>query len=204
MGTIPQLDLFGEDIPNDTIALSIASMALTPQDVFQVLTANPERMRGLFDSTNWRGFVAGQVRTLRSGMTMAEFDALTLEFIRSGEPFPNIWLGVRAVNQAEANERVPHLARTPAATRVLWTNLQEPIDLAEIPATDDGHGIDRVVVTDVPPAAWVRDLHAQCLKSGVAFTRRLGPVGKSTPVQDEAATIDLGVYRLAPEEATGE
>lgn len=37
----------------------------------------------------------------------------------SGEPFPNVWLGVSVEDQARADERIPLLLETPAAVRFL-------------------------------------------------------------------------------------
>ncbi len=45
-------------------------------------------------------------------------------------PLPNVWVGVSATNQADADERIPHLLRTPAAHR--WVSVEPmvgPIDL---------------------------------------------------------------------------
>lgn len=49
-------------------------------------------------------------------------------------PLPNVWLGVSVTNQADADERIPHLLRTPAAHR--WVSVEPmvgPIDLTRIP-----------------------------------------------------------------------
>ena len=45
-------------------------------------------------------------------------------------PLPNVWLGVSVTNQADADERIPHLLRCPAAVR--WVSAEPllgPLDL---------------------------------------------------------------------------
>jgi protein gp37 len=50
-----------------------------------------------------------------------------------GWPWPNVWLGTTAENQAEADRRIPHLLAAPAAKRFLSCEpLLGPIDLCSI------------------------------------------------------------------------
>ena len=60
-------------------------------------------------------------------------------------PPDNIWLGVSAENQKWANERIPHLLETPAATRFVSLEPQlEMISLWDVP------GLLKVCGTDMP------------------------------------------------------
>ncbi|WP_163606956.1 DUF5131 family protein, partial [Klebsiella pneumoniae] len=76
-------------------------------------------------------------------------------------PLPNVWLGVSAERQQEADVRIPHLLATPAAVRFLSAEpLLGPIDLTFIEAATHEaralgikldvlkppHGLDWVIV----------------------------------------------------------
>jgi len=80
-------DLFHESTPDEWVDRVFAVMALCPQHLFIVLTKRAERMEKYF--VGWRGKVSPE----------------------------NMWLGVTAENQAAADERIPHLLRTPSAVR---------------------------------------------------------------------------------------
>jgi protein gp37 len=57
---------------------------------------------------------------------------LTHEVMRRPAVRPNLWLGVSCENQATADERIPHLLRTPAAVRFLSVEpLLSAVDLSE-------------------------------------------------------------------------
>lgn len=83
-------DMFLEDYPDEWIDRCFAVMVLTPQHTHQVLTKRAERMQ----------YVMTKV-------------IQTQKFW----PMPNVWLGVSVENQQYADERIPHLLRTPAAIR---------------------------------------------------------------------------------------
>lgn len=101
-------DLFGEFVPDAMIDKVFAVMALAPQHIFQVLTKRAARMREYLShadcahrlqSTKW--FVESPPR-IKSMMPW---------------PLPNLWLGVSAEDQANADARIPDLLATPAAKR---------------------------------------------------------------------------------------
>lgn len=112
--------------------------------------------------------------------------------------YPNVWLGISAVNQEEANRDIPKLLALPA--RIRWLSMEPllgPVDLAKITHTaspgffgdalewhhrphgnrdDKWPGIDWVVVggESGPNArpmhpAWARSLRDQCTAAGVPF-----------------------------------
>jgi protein gp37 len=112
-------DLFHESIPDEWIDRVFAVMALSPQHTFQVLTKRAERMRRYLGSI-WSEMTADGWM----GEPPRRFDKLCAELGKSpwslGDgswPLRNVWLGVSAERQEEANERIPHLLRTPAAIR---------------------------------------------------------------------------------------
>lgn len=126
-------DLFHKDIPDGFIDRVFAVMALAGRHTFQVLTKRPERM-------------AEYVARLGKGIAPLEAAArslgwtLQIEHPDTGRklglvpwPIPNVWLGTSVENQAEADERIPHLLRTPAAVRFLSCEpLLGPVDLSKI------------------------------------------------------------------------
>lgn len=164
-------DLFHDDVPDEFIARVFAVMALAQRHTFQVLTKRHGRMRSLFNSRNWRGSVAGQVRLLRPDQPLAEFDALTMPFI-GGEGLPNIWLGVSVEDQKRADLRVPALIDTPASVRFLSCEpLLGPVDISRWVSA-----LDWVIVGgESGPGArpmrpeWAHDLRDQCTAAGARF-----------------------------------
>jgi len=131
-------DLFHESIPDEWIDRVFAVMALCLQHTFQVLTKRAERMREYFVKLGnddkacegigrWHGETAPIFGDLVSD---DEWEAaLSLDM-----PLENVWLGVSAERQQEADERIPHLLATPAAVRfVSLEPLLGPIDLRNIP-----------------------------------------------------------------------
>lgn len=110
---------------------------------------------------------------------------------------PNVWLGTSVENQAAADERIPHLLRTPAAVRFLSMEpLLGRVDLGDnlfprlsqmrglFNGACDGWsvGVDWVIVGGESGAGarpcnveWVRDIVRQCRAAGVAaFVKQLG------------------------------
>jgi protein gp37 len=79
-------------------------------------------------------------------------------------PLPNVWLGVSAERQQEAEERVPQLLHTPAAIRFVSAEpLLGPIDLRELGVPWVHHHPDNRIVTAEGQAAM-----ASIIKSAVA------------------------------------
>ena len=96
-------DLFHPAVTDEYLDRIFAVMAMSPQHTFMVLTKRPERMRDYFS-----GWVGGsrEVKTSRPNI-MGELRL----------PFPNLWIGVTAENQEQADKRIPFLLETPAAHR---------------------------------------------------------------------------------------
>lgn len=101
-------DLFHEDVPDEFIKQVFDAMAtdiLQPcKHTYMVLTKRPERMLKFFERYTPQGTL----------------------------PWPNVWLGVTAENQARADERIPILLQIPASVRfVSCEPLLGPVDLSQ-------------------------------------------------------------------------
>lgn len=108
-------DLFHPDVPDDFIGSVFAVMGQADRQTFMVLTKRADRMEQWFGS--WAAAEA------------IEFLAdLGYEW-----PLPNVWVGVSAENQEEADRRIPSLIATPAAIRFVSAEpLLGTIDLERI------------------------------------------------------------------------
>lgn len=95
------------------------------------------------------------------------------------DPLPNVWFGVSAEDQANADVRVPYRLETPARTRfVSYEPALGPIDFSSWL----GRGLHWIIVggESGPRArpfdiAWARSTVQQCRRAGVAcFVKQLG------------------------------
>jgi len=171
-------DLFHEDCPDEWIDKVFAVMALSPQHTFQVLTKRAARMKdycGRLDSEP-HGDTARRIVAAWPGNAPVPVAGITF-------PLPNVWLGVSAERQQEADERIPLLLQTPAAIRFISAEpLLGPIDLT-VPDIDLGIGrykshtdLDWVIVGGESGAKarfmdqdWARSLRDQCRSARVPF-----------------------------------
>ena len=113
-------DLFHEGVPDEFIDRVFAVMALCPQHTFQILTKRPERMAEYAQNEGRLSKVAQRAAI--------DFKRATGSMGFSWPP-PNVWLGVSVEDQATADERIPHLLRTPAAVRfVSYEPALGPVD----------------------------------------------------------------------------
>jgi protein gp37 len=152
-------DLFHEDVPDEFIMSAFDIMADCPQHIFLIMTKRPERMNQFIKTSN-RGLYQ-----------------------------KNVWLGVTAENQEQADKRIPILLHTPAAKRFVSIEpILGPVDLRGITALDgdgpDGQlywigqdaGIDWVILggesglhaRPMHPD-WARSVRDQCQAAGVPF-----------------------------------
>ena len=106
-------DLFHEDVPDEVIDRVFAVAALCPQHIFIMLTKRAERMA---EYTLGLQTVEGAKRFEDQRSDPMTLHRYAMDF-RRGKPLPNVWAGVSVENQATADERIPHLLRTPAAVR---------------------------------------------------------------------------------------
>jgi protein gp37 len=194
-------DLFHENVPDEWIDRIFAVMALSPQHTFQVLTKRAKRMRKYFSDD----LVVRRIYELACEITL-ERELVDVILIAPGIdpavappgrrvyldafPLPNVWLGVSAERQQEADERVPELLATPAAIRFVSAEpLLGPIDFTALKLSDaiaidrgdyvrlDGlEHLDWIIVggesghgaRPMHPA-WARQIRDQCAAAGVPF-----------------------------------
>ena len=119
-------DLFHEDVPIDFVSQVIDKIWANPRHTFQLLTKRPERFPEVFE----------RYQALRLGVP-----------IRAEYVLPdNLWLGVTAENQEQADYRIPLLLQVPAAVRfVSCEPLLGPLDLGPYLFCEDCSGQGAIV-----------------------------------------------------------
>lgn len=190
-------DLFHEDVPDEWIDRVFAAMALCPQHTFQVLTKRSARMRDYCSQPDHVGRLADLIVSMRTD----NIPVGPLPHLHGGArwwPLANVWLGVSAERQQEADARIPDLLATPAAVRFVSAEpLLGPIDLTSLRPRHDvrlglldalrgqqhsmkgtsfRRGLDWVIVggesgRDARPMHpdWPRSIRDQCAAAGVPF-----------------------------------
>jgi protein gp37 len=119
-------DLFADFVPDEWIDRVFSRMGDSRQHKFQVLTKRPKRMREYLarfkpDGQGWVTPNGGD--GYESACPVAE----------KRWPLPNVWLGTSCEDQATADERIPHLLKTPAAIRfVSYEPALGPVDFTYI------------------------------------------------------------------------
>lgn len=130
-------DLFHEDVPFEFIlkvidiiresrnGYSCGLDRLVTTHTFQILTKRPERMRDFFNRLRYDSLDNSENKELYLANSSSE---------KGYRPImPNIWLGVTAENQEQANKRIPILLNTPAAKRFVSIEpMLGPVDLTDI------------------------------------------------------------------------
>lgn len=147
-------DLFHPDIPWNFIFDVFKRMAFCPQHTFLILTKRPERMPHALSDV---AFHMGR------------------NFPDKQWPLPNVWLGVTAENQEQANIRVPELLRTPAAVR--FVSHEPALGTIAYPPEFLALGGRALVITGGETGPGARPMHPdiprndrdQCVAAGVAF-----------------------------------
>lgn len=124
-------DVFHPGVPDDWLDRIFAVMALSPLHTFQVLTKHPARMLAYVEQIRreaWEHHAAAILHATFGG-TLAEAIARADRRALHSRPLPNVWLGVSVEDQVALDERVPILARTPAACRFVSAEpLLGPLD----------------------------------------------------------------------------
>lgn len=199
-------DTFAEFVKDEWIDRMFAVMALCPQHKFQVLTKRAGRMRKWCTETYGEGFTArDRIDNTVLGWCLDK-EKFREIFFRSGRldvvndgynacehwPLPNVWIGISAERQQEADDRIPSLLATPAAVRfVSLEPLLGPIDLFHIKEATGftfnalskkegisfrGAGLDWIITGgESGPHArpmhpqWARDIRDQCAAAGVPY-----------------------------------
>lgn len=128
-------DLFHEDVPDEGIDRVVAVMAETWWHTYQVLTKRSARMRAYFAAEDLRDRIGEIQRKAHNDNC-----AYTNVGLEAPWPLPNVWLGVSAEQQKEANKRILDLLDTPAASRFLSAEpLLGPIVLTKIGIHEEMH-----------------------------------------------------------------
>jgi protein gp37 len=198
-------DLFGEWVPDETIAACFGVMAATPQHTHLVLTKRPERMVEWFKWVEQHRASTQYIPHETSVCVAAAEPIVGPLGAKCAWPLPNVWLGVSCEDQQRADERIPLLLQVPAAVRFVSAEpLLGPIDFRNgtsnrwsVPTRDvDGVGVewtdpgpnyipvDWVIVGgESGPGArpcnveWIRSIVKQCAEAGTAcFVKQLGAV----------------------------
>lgn len=161
-------DFFHPTLPAEELATVYATAIAAHHlrgHTLQILTKRPDRAAELMNSGAWWDQVNAEAGALvmehcsphdrRSDDARATLDDYSAE-----KPPPGIWLGTSIEDQAAADERIPHLLRTPAAVRFLSCEpLLGPVDLGGwLPGEtgcqgcDDGEGFatHRCLRSDIP------------------------------------------------------
>jgi len=168
-------DVFHARVAADFLGRIFATMAVTPQHSYQVLTKRPNRMRELLaDGGLVEVAMMDALWDLRRGDPDLPAWAIRWLFERTEDacpwPLPNVWLGT-SIESDEYVWRAEDLRQTPGAIRFLSL---EPL-LGPLPSLDL-RGIDWVIAGgesgyDARPAHpdWFRDIRDRCVRQGVAF-----------------------------------
>jgi protein gp37 len=173
-------DLFHDDVPVKYIIDVLSVMAEASQHTFLLLTKRPERMAEIMCHET----IANDVWLQTSRGVNAD---------SSPWPLPNVWIGVTAENQEQADKRIPALLQTPAAVRFVsvepmlemvslrWLAAWDGMALKqERPSTTNEYDglrcLDWVICgCESGPKArpmeiqWARTLLNQCQEAGIPF-----------------------------------
>ena len=160
-------DLFHEDVPFEFIDDVFLIMGLCPEHTFQILTKRPERMREYM----LRKRPAAAIVTSRYIKKVQEY----VHSDKVSQNLPNVWLGVTAENQEQADKRIPILLDTPAALR--FVSVEPMIGGINLEIGENEHiKLDWVIVggetgTGARPLRyeWVKDIQGQCEAANVPF-----------------------------------
>lgn len=190
-------DLFADFVPDGWIDRIFHTMGacddLGARHTFQILTKRADRMRAYMASV--RGYKAWNAPRLAT----------------EAWPPRNVWLGISAERQQEADERIPHLLNTPAAVRFIsaepllgpisfrwskWDDWKAP----EVDHLDGLRMLDWIIVGgESGPRArpmhpqWARDIRDQCDAAGVAFFfKQWGEWAPSVTVDDAMTYVRVG------------
>ncbi|WP_316184686.1 phage Gp37/Gp68 family protein [Bradyrhizobium sp. SZCCHNRI1003] len=123
-------DLFGRFVKDEWLDKIFAVTALTPQHDYQIVTKRSDRMR-VYLTKDWTYESIYNAMGRLGSVGATESHPYRTAFPNGRPwPLPNIWLGVSAERQDEANARIPDLLATPAAVRFVSAEpLLGPIDL---------------------------------------------------------------------------
>lgn len=156
-------DLFHDAVPFQTIAEVFKVMRLAENHTFQVLTKRPQRMAEFIE---WM-----QAISLVDGI------------VSFAEAHQNIWFGITAENQEQADQRIPFLLQIPVAVK--FVSVEPMLSEVDIEASlykascfpeSEGWRLDWIIVGgESGPGArpmhpeWARSIRDQCRTAKVPF-----------------------------------
>lgn len=122
-------DLYHEDVPDEFRDWAYAVMARCPQHTFLVLTKRAERMAE-YVTTRWQPcrYATGWV-TPRAEEPLAYGGNAQLIIADDNWPVPNVWHGVTAENQEQADARIPHLLQVSGKRFISIEPMLGPVDI---------------------------------------------------------------------------
>ena len=178
-------DIFGEWVPDELLDRLFAVFILRRDVTWQILTKRADRL-------------LSYMRTSPRAECM----------------IPNLWLGVSAEDQKNADERIPLLLQTPAAVRfVSYEPALGPIDFrAWLTATRQSDPMLHWILVggesgpDARPfnIQWARDVIGQCRVGGIAsFTKQLGAkpyLQFERNIREESPGLKLTIQQIGVEE----
>jgi protein gp37 len=165
-------DLFHEDNALNDIAMVFAAMYLNQRHTFQVLTKRPERAEYVLKNDEfWFSYHKYCNQLHDEYIKPLEQELYFYDEVREEWPLKNVWLGVTAENQEQAEKRMPVLFEIPAAKRFI--SIEPMLGAIQLPIN---YEIDWVICGgESGPGArpmhpdWVRSVRDQCLATGVPF-----------------------------------
>lgn len=175
-------DLFHESTSFDAIEAVFSVMADCDQHIYIVLTKRPKRMLEFY---NWKS-----------------------SFGIPWQPKDNVWMGVSAENQAQADIRIPYLKSIYAAVKLVSVEpMLGPVNLVNLNngATDAFNpadaGINWVIcggesghnARPMHPD-WVRSLRNQCQAAGVPFFFKQWGEWKPMGTTEDLQILPFGQY----------
>jgi protein gp37 len=197
-------DVFHARVTPEFLGQVFATMALTPQHTYQILTKRPNRMRDLLGDGRVQGAMHEALDNLRRhgpALPSAVTRTLAARVTDCPWPLPNVWLGT-SIESDEYCWRANDLRATPASVRYLSL---EPL-LSSLPSLDLSE-IDWVIAggESGPKArpvhpAWVRSIRDRCINAGIAFHFKqwgeYGPV--TTPESGDVWVPGEGTHERHP------
>ncbi|KKN73191.1 hypothetical protein LCGC14_0403640 [marine sediment metagenome] len=166
-------DMFHKSVPFEFIDKVMGIIVNCPQHTFQILTKRAKRMWEYFD---------GLFQDYRHSSGVFDLDAAGK--ITDILPLLNLWLGVTAENQEQADKRIPILLQIPAAVRFVSIEpMLGAVDLSLFGTVPKSWGVGYCHIADLldwvivggesgPGARYcpvdnIRDVVKQCKAAGV-------------------------------------